>query len=187
MWGSINPGASVWGQGELWEERGQERWQTPGRREASPGSLARLPHFCFWPPGTHLSLHLYYHYAHFTEGNCSTARVWTLGNADTVSNHPMSPDSLSLSFPCPPELVTIWTWDPQNSWGAAATSLSMDRMPPGSVKAIWTVRHTSVPSPRPPTATKTRMTLLPWKSFFRANQSLCLHCSSWGLFGTEKH
>lgn len=31
----------------------------------------------------------------------------------------------------------------------------------------------------PPT-TKTRMALLPWKSFFRANHGFCLYCSSWG-------
>lgn len=80
-----------------------------------------------------------------------------LGNTEAssaVSSHPVSPNPFSLSFLCPPELATTWTWDPQNWWDAAATSLSMDRMQPGSAKAIWTVRHTSVPSPRPPTTTK---------------------------------
>lgn len=90
--------------------------------------------------------------------------MWILGNPEAssaVSCHPMSPHSFSLSFLCPPELATIWTWGPQSLWDAAATSLFMDRMQPGSAKAIWTVRHTSVPSPHPPTTTKTRMTLLP--------------------------
>lgn len=57
---------------------------------------------------------------------------------------------LSSVFLTPPELATIWTWDPRSWWDAAATSLSMDRMQPGSVRATWTVRHTSVPSPHPP-------------------------------------
>lgn len=76
-----------------------------------------------------------------------------------VSNS--SPPTPAFSFLSPPELATTWTWDPRSWWDAAATSLSTDRMQPGSVKAIWTVRHTSVPSPRPPPTTKTSMPLLP--------------------------
>lgn len=71
---------------------------------------------------------------------------------------PSTPPNVSNSFPLflssvfltPPELATTWTWDPRSWWDAAATSLSMDRMQPGSVRATWTVRHTSVPSPHPP-------------------------------------
>lgn len=36
-------------------ERARETANMPGRREDSPGSLARLTHFSFWPLVTHPS------------------------------------------------------------------------------------------------------------------------------------
>lgn len=69
MWGPVNPEPSVWGRGELGEERTREMAKVPGRSEGGPGSLTRLAHFFIGPPVTHPFLHLYYYYAHFTEGN----------------------------------------------------------------------------------------------------------------------
>ncbi|XP_032118430.1 neuronal PAS domain-containing protein 1 isoform X3 [Sapajus apella] len=51
-----------------------------------------------------------------------------------------SSSSSSSSLADTPEIesATTWTWGPQSWWAAAVTSLSTDRMPPGSARAMWT-------------------------------------------------
>lgn len=94
---SVNPGPLVWGRGELWEERGQGRWQ----RCLGEGGVAPAP----WPslsishlrnssfPSPILLLCPFHRRKLRLRGwDCKT--VWTLGNAKAsaaVSRHPMSP------------------------------------------------------------------------------------------------
>lgn len=69
VWGSVNPGPSVWGRGELWEERGQGDGKRAWGKRGQAWLPGRLAHFSCWPPVTHPFLHLCYYYANFTEGN----------------------------------------------------------------------------------------------------------------------
>lgn len=72
---------------------GRREGKGDGKRSWEKGGQPWLPGqaypFLFLASCNSSFRHLYYHYAHFTEGNCSTARVRTLGNAEAALLSPL--------------------------------------------------------------------------------------------------